>query len=122
MTRLQTYLLLAAMSIGTSAHATRAIDAPPPTRAAVLNAPRPEPSLQADDRASLRRGMVTDVTAKGDAVLINGSWLAVVEGRTALFQHGKPAQASVLSKGQLLNFTLAPGVADRKTLGIVYVP
>lgn len=114
-------LVVAAGLAGSAAHAVRAIDAPPPTRAAVLNAPRPDPVAQADDSSSLRQGVVSAVSPNGDRVYINGAWLAVVEGRTTLFQRGRAALPSQLSKGQRLSFTLAPG-ADRKTLGVVYVP
>jgi hypothetical protein len=114
--------LAAALVAVPTANAFRAIDAPPPTRAAVLNAPRPDPAAQADDSSSLRQGVVTDVSPKGDWVYVNGSWLGIVEGRTQLFQRGSAAQASQISKGQLLKFTLVPGAADRKTLGVVYVP
>jgi hypothetical protein len=122
MRRFHTMLLIGAGLSAPAAHAARAIDAPPPTRAAVLNAPRPDPAAQADDASSLRQGLVAEVNAKGDAVLINGSWLAVADGRTVLFQRGRSVPASALNKGQVVKFTLAPGVADRKTLGVVYVP
>ena len=104
------------------AFAARAIDAPPPTRAAVLNAPRVDAAVQADDRSSLRQGMVGSVSASGDAVLVNGAWFFIVEGRTQLFRDGRPAPAGALANGQWLKFTLAPGTADRRTLGVVYVP
>ena len=104
------------------AFAARAIDAPPPTRAAVLNAPQVDAAVQADDRSSLRQGMVGSVSASGDAVLVNGAWFFIVEGRTQLFRDGRPAPAGALAKGQWLKFTLAPGTADRRTLGVVYVP
>lgn len=110
------------LGLSAGAHATRAIDAPPPTRAAVLNAPQADAALQADDRSSLRRGMVDSVSASGDAVLIHGSWFFIVEGRTQLFRDGRAASAGALAKGQWVKFTLAPGTADRKTLGVVYVP
>lgn len=113
---------LVALLVGGNAQAVRAIDAPPPTRAAVLNTPRPDPAVQADDSSSLRQGVVADLSPKGDWVFVNGSWLAIVEGRTRLFQSGRTAQPDALRKGQLLKFTLAPGTADRKTLGVVYVP
>lgn len=119
---LQTCLMAAMLSAASAAHAVRAIDAPPPTRAAVINTPRPDPAAQADDSTSLRQGVVAAVSPNADAVLVNGSWLGIVEGRTALFRQGRPVQASQLSKGQMLRFTLAPGSADRKVLGVVYVP
>ncbi len=122
MNTFRTALWVAMLLAVPSAHAVRAIDAPPPTRAAVLNASRPDPALQADDSASLRRGSVAAVSPNADAVLVNGSWLAIVEGRTTLFRQGRPVPASQLGKGQMLRFTLAPGSADRKVLGVVYVP
>jgi hypothetical protein len=123
MNPLRSSLVLCALVLpGAWAFAARAIDAPPPTRAAVLNTPQPDAALQADDSSSLREGIVADVGANGDKVLINGSWLAVAAGRTTLFQRGRPVSATALSKGQLVKFTLAPGSADRRTLGVVYVP
>jgi hypothetical protein len=115
-------LLATALLAAGAAHAVRAIDAPPPTRAAVLNAPQPSPAIQADDSASLRQGVVADVNTSANTVYINGSWLRIAEGSTRLFQQGRPVQADALRKGQRLKFTLAPGAADRKTLGVVYVP
>jgi hypothetical protein len=104
------------------AHAFRAIDAPPPTRAAVLNAPQADAALQADDRSSLRQGVIGAVSTAGDAVLVNGAWFVIVEGRTQVFRDGRPAPAGTLAKGQQVKFTLAPGTPDHKTLGVVYVP
>ena len=115
-------VLIAALLAAGAAHAVRAIDAPPPTRAAVLNTPRPDAAAQADDSSSLRQGVVGDVSANGERVYVNGTWLFVAEGTTRLFRQGRAVPATSLSKGQLLKFTLAPGAADRKTLGIVYVP
>ena len=115
-------LFLATLLVSVSAHAVRAIDAPPPTRAAVLNAPRTDPVAQADDSNSLRQGVVADVSPNADWVYVNGAWLRITEGSTRLFRQGRAVQPSSLSKGQVLKFTLAPGVADRKTLGVVYVP
>ncbi len=113
---------MVALGHAAGAHAARAIDAPPPTRAAVLNAPQADAALQADDRSSLRQGVVGAVGANGDAVLVNGSWFVIVEGRTQVFRNGRPAPAGTLAKGQRVKFTLAPGTVDRKTLGVVYVP
>ncbi len=103
-------------------HAVRAIDAPPPTRAAVVNAPKPDPVRQADDSASLRQGRVDAVAPNGDSIYINGAWVAIVVGRTRLFRQGRAVQPDVLGKGQVLRFTLAPGGAEPRTLGVVYVP
>jgi len=115
-------LLATAVLAAGASHAARAVDAPPPSRAAVVSAPQPHAAVQADDRASLRQGIVADISAKGDWVFVNGSWLGIVDGHTVLFRNGRPVRADVLRKGQPLRFTLAPGVADRKTLGVVYVP
>ncbi len=113
--------LLVSLLASAPTHAARAIDVPPPTRAAVLNAPLPDPATQADDSSSLRQGVVTDISPNADWLFINGSWLRVAEGSTRLFRQGRPVQAKAVGKGQRVEFTLAPGVADRKTLGIVYV-
>lgn len=113
--------LVASLSGGV-ARAARALDVPPPTAAAVLNAPRPDAAAQADDRSSLRQGVVQEVSADRVWVRVNGSWLRIASDSTRLFRQGRPVQPSALSQGQLLKFTLAPGVADRTTLGVVYVP
>jgi hypothetical protein len=105
-----------------TAHAFRAIDAPPPTRAAVLNAPQADAASQADDRGSLRQGVVDAVSTKGDAVRVNGAWFVLIEGHTQVFRDGRPAPAGALVKGLQVKFTLAPGTTDQKTLGVVYVP
>lgn len=114
-------LASALLTVGVS-HAARAIDAPPPSREAVVNAPQPDAAAQADDRTSLRQGIIAAIGAKGDVILVNGSWLGIVDGQTVLFRQGKPVRSDVLRKGQQLRFTLAPGAADRRTLGVVYVP
>jgi hypothetical protein len=119
---LEAAVLLGALLAASATHAVRAIDAPPPTRAAVLNAPQPNPAIQADDSASLRQGVVADMNPSANTVYINGSWLRIAEGSTRLFQQGRLVQADALRKGQRLKFTLAPSAADRKTLGVVYVP
>ena len=105
-----------------AAQAFRAIDAPPPTRAAVLNAPRPDPAVESDNSTSLRQGVVTAVSPNADAVFVNGTWLRIEPGVTQLYRQGQATQSSQLNKGQLVRFTLAPGSADRRTLGVVYVP
>ncbi|KNZ32997.1 MAG: hypothetical protein AD742_08460 [Methylibium sp. NZG] len=115
-------LALTAGLHGGLAQAARALDVPPPTPAAVLNAPKPDTATQADDRSSLRQGVVRDVSADRAWVYVNGTWLRIAEGSTQLFRQGRAVHASALSKGQLLRFTLAPGAADRTTLGVVYVP
>jgi hypothetical protein len=122
MKALSVFMLLSTLLAAAPSHAARAIDVPPPTRAAVLNTPLPDPATQADDSSSLRQGVVSDVSPNADRLLVNGSWLRVAEGSTRLFRQGRPVQANAVGKGQLIQFTLAPGVADRKTLGIVYVP
>jgi hypothetical protein len=119
---IQVSLLASALLATGVSHAARALDAPPPTREAVVNAPQADAAAQADDRTSLRQGVISAIGTKGDAVLINGSWLGIVNGQTVLFRQGKPVRPDVLRKGQQLRFTLAPGAADRRTLGVVYVP
>jgi hypothetical protein len=123
MNRLTRIGVAAAVVFAASAsHAVRALDAPP-TRAPVLKKEsKADAAAQADDSAGLRQGVVADISAKRDWVQVNGTWLAIVEGRTTLIQRGRPANAAVLGKGQLLKFTLAPGAANRTTLGVVYVP
>ena len=77
---------------------------------------------QADDSNSIREGAITEVGAKSDRILVNGSWLKVIAGKTRLFRRGIEVSRDVLETGQKLRFTLAPGEVDRSTLGVVYVP
>jgi len=103
-------------------HAVRAVGAAAPSPESVRSVHHATPLAQADDRSSLRQGVVTALGQQNHWVHVNGTWMAVVEGRTRLFRHGKPVAAEVLAKGQLLRFTLAPGRDDGTTLGVVYVP
>ena len=77
----------------------------------------------ADDSSSLREGVITAVSDKRDQIEVNGSWLKVVDGKTRVFRQGRTVNGSdELVKGSKVKFTLAPGTADRATLGVVYVP
>ena len=77
----------------------------------------------ADDSSSLREGVITAVGDKRDQIEVNGSWLKIVDGKTRVFRQGRTVNASdELVKGSKVKFTLAPGSADRATLGVVYVP
>ena len=76
----------------------------------------------ADDSSSMREGVITAVNEKRDQVEINGAWLRLVAGKSIVFRNGRSAQFNELGKGQKVKFTLAPGVADRATLGAIYVP
>lgn len=80
-------------------------------------------SPAADDSSSLREGVITAVNDKRDQIEVNGSWLKVVAGSTRVFRQGRTVNAvDELVKGSKVKFTLAPGAADRATLGVVYVP
>jgi hypothetical protein len=114
--------LAAGVLAAVPAHAVRAIDAPPPTPEAVRNTRQPALSTQADDRSSLRQGMLSAISPDRRWVYINGSWFGLVEGSTRLFRQGRSVQADALVVGQRLNFTFAGGNALRTTLGAVYVP
>ncbi len=77
----------------------------------------------ADDSSSLREGVITAINDKRDQIEVNGSWLKVVAGSTRVFRQGRTVNAGdELVKGSKVKFTLAPGAADRATLGVVYVP
>ena len=98
----------------------------------VTNATAPSPDTvrrgavaasQADDSTSLREGVITAVNDKRDQVLINGSWLKVVEGKTRVFRQGRSVKSGdELVNGKQVKFTLMPGGTDPATLGVVYVP
>lgn len=115
--------LLALLSgMAAPAVAARAAGAAVPEPEAVRSLPQTAPLAQADDRSSLRQGVVIAMSPQNHWVFVNGSWLGIVEGRTKLFRQGRPVGRESLTKGQLLRFTLAPGVQDGTTLGVVYVP
>ena len=77
----------------------------------------------ADDNSSLREGVITAISDKRDQIEVNGSWLKVVDGKTRVFRQGRAVNpGDELVKGTKVKFTLAPGAADRLTLGVVYVP
>ena len=48
--------------------------------------------------------------------------IAVAASLTRIFRGGRSVRFDDLGKGQKVRFTLAPGVADRTTLGAIYVP
>ena len=76
----------------------------------------------ADDSSSLREGAITGVSTNHDQIEVNGSWLKLAAGKTRLFRRGAAVTGDVLVKGQIVQFTLMPGDAQRSTLGVVYVP
>ena len=89
------------------------------------NARAPGSTLPPNDQdatQSIRHGIVTATSTKGDRVEIGGVWHLIDAGRTRIYRAGRPAAADALLKGQTLKFTLAGGQAGRVTLGIVYVP
>ncbi len=93
-----------------------------PQAAAAVTAPVAA-TPAADDSTSLREGVITAVSDKHDQIEVNGSWLKVVAGSTRVFRQGRSVNAGdELVKGSKVKFTLAPGAADRATLGVVYVP
>jgi hypothetical protein len=93
-----------------------------PQAAAAVTAPVAA-TPAADDSSSLREGVITAVSDKRDQIEVNGSWLKVVAGSTRVFRQGRSVNAGdELVKGSKVKFTLAPGAADRATLGVVYVP
>lgn len=103
--------------------ATTVTGTPAPSAASSRSSVAPEAAAsQADDSSSMREGVITAVNDRRDQIEINGSWLKLVAGKTQVFRKGRSAQLDELEKGQKVRFTLAPGMADRATLGAVYVP
>lgn len=99
------------------------VGGPAPSADAVRQADKPGAvAAHADDSASMREGVITGVSEKRDQLEINGSWLRLSEGTTRVFRQGRAVKRDELAKGQKVKFTLATGVADRSTLGVVYVP
>ena len=112
-----------AMAVGGQAWAVRVMGA---AAASIDTARQPETpktkAAQADDSSSMREGVISGVSAKGDQIEVNGSWLKVADGTTRVFRQGRAVGRDELKKGQKVRFTLAPGAAGRTTLGGVYVP
>ena len=115
-----------ALSFAGQALAVRVESAPAPKPDSVRQENPPSASkaaANADDRSSLREGVITAVSDKRDQVEINGSWLKVVDGQTRVFRQGRSVRSGdELVKGRQVKFTLAPGSSDNSTLGVVYVP
>ena len=94
-----------------------------PAPDAVRKADKAVPAVaHADDRSSMREGVITAISDKRDRIQVNGSWLKLADGATRVFRQGRAVQPDALAKGQKVRFTLAAGVADRSTLGAIYVP
>ena len=103
--------------------AVRVTNAAPPPPDAVR--PASAASAKVDESNSLREGVITNVSEKRDQVMINGSWLKIVDGKTRVFRQGRAVNGGdELVKGKQVKFTIAPGATatDGLTLGVVYVP
>jgi hypothetical protein len=74
-----------------------------------------------DDSQSLRRGVVTNRSANGEQIEIQGRWHRVDPVRTRILRAGQVVRADAISKGQTLEFTLLPGREAQRGLGVVYV-
>ena len=84
--------------------------------------PRAPVRDHSDDSNSLRRGLVTAVSASGDQIEIHGRWHRVEPNQTRFVRAGGVVQVNAVRKGQTLEFTLLPGKDARPGLGVVYVP
>lgn len=96
----------------------------------VLGAPKPPASREphqaptvdpSDDSSSMRQGLVTAISERGDRVEIQGHWHSIDATSTRFIRSGQLVSADVLKKGQALKFTLKSG-KGAATLGVVYVP
>ncbi len=111
-----------ALAAAGSADAVRLGDMPPPTAEAVRNSTAQTTASKLPDGSnSLGDGTIEAVSEKGDQVQIHGTWLKLADGQTQVFRQGKRVNATALTRGQRVRFSLAAGV-DRTTLGLVYVP
>ena len=118
----QTILAALALFAAGPTVAVRVANAPPPSDAV---RPASAASATVDESNSLREGVITNVSEKRDQVMINGSWLKIVDGKTRVFRQGRAVNGGdELVKGKQVRFTVAPGAtaADGLTLGVVYVP
>jgi len=111
------FLVIAVTASG--AHAVVASGEKPPSAASVREAAPSASATAAAALSSLNEGVVTDVSAEGDRVQIQGTWLKVVPDQTRIFLRGSSITAKQLQKNSKVKFTLS---ADRSTLGVVYAP
>ena len=75
-----------------------------------------------DEESSLHEGVITIVDTLRDRIKVNGSWLYIDSQRTRLFRHGQAVQASALTVGQLLKFTLSAANSEHRVPNVIYVP
>lgn len=114
--------LVLAFSVVGQTWGSRVTGAPAPPPDIVRRAGQPSSAAQADDTSSLRDGVITAVSAEGDQIEINGSWLNLVDGKTRVFQQGRTVKRDYVTKGQKVKFNLAPSDPKRATVGVLYVP
>ena len=120
---LRAVLLLAlGMAIASASVASRVNGSAAPAASSVQGAPVRPASEQADESASLRKGMVTALDERGTRVQVQGIWLDIADGKTQLSRHGQPARVDTLKVGETIRFTVAPGAGDGQALRVVYAP
>jgi len=115
-------LLVLGTAIASASVASRVNGSAAPAASSVRGALVQPASEQADESASLRKGVVTALDERGTRVQVQGVWLDVVTGKTQLSRHGQPARVDTLQVGEAIRFTVAPGVADGQALRVVYAP
>lgn len=122
-TGLRAALLLAlGTAIASASVASRVNGQGAPAASSVRGASVQPASEQADESASLRKGLVTSLDERGTRVQVQGVWLDVVAGKTQLSRLGQPSRVDTLRVGEAIRFTVAPGVVERQALRVVYAP
>lgn len=83
--------------------------------------PRAPDRDSSDDRHSLRRGVVTRVSANAERIEIQGQWHRIDPAHTRILRGGQVIRPDAIRTGQTLEFTLLPGRDAQRGLGVVYV-
>lgn len=123
LTRLRAAMIVAAgLGIATPGFAVRAGGTALPSASAVQSSPQQAAKAQADESASLRQGTVTALDEPGARLQVQGVWLDIVSGKTQVLRGGRPVGIGTLKAGDVIRFTVAPGIVEALSLRLVYAP
>jgi hypothetical protein len=113
---------LAVLSLAAPATASSVSGAGAPAASAVHARPAQPAPLQADESASLLRGVVEAVDDRGSRVQVQGIWLDLVAGQTRLLRQGRSARFETLKAGEAIRFTVAPASTGARAMKVIYAP
>lgn len=115
-------LVVAGALIVSQSLAGRVGGAAAPSAATVQGSPQQPASVQADESASLRQGIVTALDPKGMRLQVQGIWLEASEGKTKLIRGGREARLDTLTVGETVRFMVGPGSAEATSMRVIYAP